>query len=146
MSQASSTSLVESTPRLPLDVEAAPNAGKWLVLIAAFLGWMFDGLEMGIFPQIARSALGKLLAGAASVGIVIVGVIGAIIRVNENNWRSFAIIGAAPALLTFIIRIFVPESPRWQQAQIIAPSRPLRELWEDRRLTMAALLAIAFAS
>jgi len=26
---------------------------------------MFDGLEMGIFPQIARSALGKLLSGAA---------------------------------------------------------------------------------
>src|SRR2546429_2712814 len=41
------------------------SAGKWLVLLAAFLGWMFDGLEMGIFPQIARSALGKLLAGAA---------------------------------------------------------------------------------
>src|SRR6266704_1433551 len=43
----------------------SPSTGKWLVLLAAFLGWMFDGLEMGIFPQIARSALGKLLAGAA---------------------------------------------------------------------------------
>jgi MFS family permease len=32
-----------------------------MVLIAAFLGWMFDGLEMGIFPQIARPALGTLL-------------------------------------------------------------------------------------
>src|SRR5436305_4105096 len=40
------------------------TSGKWLVLLAAFLGWMFDGLEMGIFPQIARSALGKLLATA----------------------------------------------------------------------------------
>src|SRR5690606_18912640 len=28
-----------------------------LTLIAAFLGWMFDGLEMGIFPLIARPAL-----------------------------------------------------------------------------------------
>src|SRR5829696_4853672 len=45
---------------------AIPNSAKWLVLMAAFLGWMFDGLEMGIFPQIARSALGKLLAGAAN--------------------------------------------------------------------------------
>src|SRR5207253_3248125 len=42
------------------------SSAKWLVLAAAFLGWMFDGLEMGIFPQIARAALGKLLAGAAN--------------------------------------------------------------------------------
>src|SRR6266480_1849731 len=40
------------------------SAGKWLVLLAAFLGWMFDGLEMGIFPQISRPALGELLRGA----------------------------------------------------------------------------------
>src|SRR5690242_10857092 len=37
------------------------DAGKWLVLLAAFLGWMFDGLEMGIFPQISRPALTHLL-------------------------------------------------------------------------------------
>ncbi len=29
----------------------------YAVLAAAFLGWMFDGLEMGIFPLIARPAL-----------------------------------------------------------------------------------------
>ena len=26
--------------------------GQWMVLVAAFLGWMFDGLEMGIFPLV----------------------------------------------------------------------------------------------
>jgi hypothetical protein len=30
---------------------------KIMVLLAAFLGWMFDGLEMGIFPLVARPAL-----------------------------------------------------------------------------------------
>src|SRR5207244_7612303 len=30
------------------------------VLAAAFLGWMFDGLEMGIFPLIARPALQQM--------------------------------------------------------------------------------------
>jgi len=52
-----------------LDVESpsrGTRSGKWLVLFAAFLGWMFDGLEMGIFPQIARSALGELLAKGAT--------------------------------------------------------------------------------
>jgi MFS family permease len=28
-----------------------------LTLIAAFLGWLFDGMEMGIFPLVARPAL-----------------------------------------------------------------------------------------
>jgi len=41
------------------------NAGKWLVLTAAFLGWMFDGLEMGIFPVVARPALQELLGTQA---------------------------------------------------------------------------------
>lgn len=38
------------------------SKGRWLVLTAAFLGWMFDGLEMGIFPLVARPALLDLLA------------------------------------------------------------------------------------
>ena len=38
--------------------------GQWLVLIAAFLGWMFDGLEMGIFPLVARPALQDMMHGA----------------------------------------------------------------------------------
>ena len=33
----------------------------WLVLIAAFLGWMFDGVEIGLFPLVARPALQDLL-------------------------------------------------------------------------------------
>ena len=34
---------------------------QWFVLIAAFLGWMFDGLEQGLFPIAARPALQDLL-------------------------------------------------------------------------------------
>ena len=35
--------------------------GAWLALAAAFLGWMFDGFEMGLFPLVARPALQDLL-------------------------------------------------------------------------------------
>lgn len=35
--------------------------GKWLALTAAFLGWMFDGLEMGLFPLVARPAMMELM-------------------------------------------------------------------------------------
>ncbi len=34
---------------------------QWLVLAAAFLGWMFDGVEMGIFPLVARPALQSMM-------------------------------------------------------------------------------------
>jgi MFS family permease len=37
------------------------NTGRWLALTAALLGWMFDGFEMGLFPNIARPALKELL-------------------------------------------------------------------------------------
>ncbi|QIF06112.1 MFS transporter [Roseimicrobium sp. ORNL1] len=35
-----------------------------MALLAAFLGWMFDGFEMGLFPLIGKPALKDLLAGA----------------------------------------------------------------------------------
>ncbi len=35
--------------------------GRWLALIAAYLGWLFDGFEMGIFGVIGRQALRALL-------------------------------------------------------------------------------------
>lgn len=42
---------------------------RWLVLSAAFLGWMFDGLEMGIFPVVARPALQELLGTQADQAV-----------------------------------------------------------------------------
>lgn len=35
-----------------------------MVLVAAFLGWLFDGFELGLFPVVARSALLDLLQSA----------------------------------------------------------------------------------
>src|SRR6188472_2629895 len=41
---------------------SAPSSrGKNMALIAAFLGWMFDGFEMGLFPLIGKPALIDLL-------------------------------------------------------------------------------------
>ena len=37
------------------------TTGQWLVLAAAFLGWMFDGVEIGLFPLVGRAALQDLL-------------------------------------------------------------------------------------
>lgn len=37
------------------------NAGRWMALTAALLGWLFDGFEMGLFPVVARPALKSVL-------------------------------------------------------------------------------------
>src|SRR5215218_512274 len=43
-----------------------PNSTRagYFALLAAFLGWMFDGMEMGIFPLVARPALQEMQAAA----------------------------------------------------------------------------------
>ena len=42
------------------------GAGKTAALVAAFLGWLFDGFEMGLFPLIGKPALRDLLGEAAT--------------------------------------------------------------------------------
>ena len=37
------------------------SRARWLALVAALLGWMFDGLEMGLFPLVGQNALYELL-------------------------------------------------------------------------------------
>jgi len=59
------------------DRPAAPAAsgGKWMALLAAFLGWMFDGLEIGLFPLVARPSMTHLL-GPDAAGSVIPWIVG----------------------------------------------------------------------
>ena len=45
----------------PLGDRKPLNAGQWMVLVAAFLGWMFDGVEMGLFPIAVPPAIRDLL-------------------------------------------------------------------------------------
>lgn len=225
---------------------------QWLVLAAAFLGWMFDGMEMGIFPLVARPALqdmqavlgpgdegfvqrwmgivtalfllgaaagglvfgwlgdrigrvkamtwsilcysiftglcyfaatpwqlgglrfiaalgmggewalgvalvmetwpaGKrpltagLIGAAANLGYCVIALIGLAFPITRDSWRWVMMVGAAPALLTFLIRLFVPESERWKSAVQTARTSPVTEVLSPpwRRTT---LLAIAFAS
>lgn len=225
---------------------------QWLVLAAAFLGWMFDGLEMGIFPLVARPALQQMqetagvldeqfvqfwmgritalfLLGAAAGGLVfgwlgdrlgrvramtlsilcyslftglayfaqqpwqlgafrfiaalgmggewslgvalvmecwpsnkrplmagligaaancgysIIAVIGIFFHITRDSWRWVMLVGAAPALLTLLIILFVPESERWKEAMKKGPAHPLREIF-SAGLLRNTLLAISFAS
>ena len=56
----------------PLAPRARLTANQWLGLAVALLGWMFDGVEMGLFTGVGRPALQDLLArssiGEAQIG------------------------------------------------------------------------------
>ncbi len=57
--------------RRPNPVAPVPITFKqFLVLLAAFLGWLFDGYEIGLFPVMARPALKSLLGAAGTDGVI----------------------------------------------------------------------------
>lgn len=235
---------------LPYESRSPIPRGAWLVLLAAFLGWMFDGLEQGIFPLIARPALQDMLGGpspkvigawmgfitaawlmgaavggllfgwlgdrigrvrsmalsvlvysaftglgywalhpwhllvlrffaalgmggewslgvalvmecwpndrrpllagligmAANVGFAMTGVMGLVFQVSVGSWRWVMLAGVSPAFLTFLIRLFVPESEKWQQSvRNGPPNRPVSEVLGEA-LVGRTVLGIALAS
>jgi predicted MFS family arabinose efflux permease len=231
-------------------VSAAGARGRWLALTAAFLGWLFDGFEMGLFPVVARPALKDMLGSAgdgavgqwmgwitatflvgaaaggaafgwlgdrvgrvramtwsiltyslfsgaayfaqepwhlaalrfiaalgmggewalgvalvmecwperrrpwlagaigaaANVGMLLVGFVARLWPVTPESWRWMFLVGAAPAVLTFFIRLFVPESERWQAAVRAERSHPVREIFGSPLLLRRTALGLALAS
>src|SRR5882757_7233056 len=55
----------------PSSLPVHDDSGKYLALLAALLGWMFDGFEIGMFPLVGHNALKDLLGDsiAARPGI-----------------------------------------------------------------------------
>ncbi|HTD87527.1 MAG TPA: MFS transporter [Candidatus Binatia bacterium] len=237
----------ESVTAPVLKALAVIDQKPWLVLFAAFLGWMFDGLEMGVFPLVARPALQELLkvsndtgvgqwmgyitasfligaalgglvfgwlgdrigrvramalsiltyslftgacyfatqplhlaglrfiaalgmggewslgvalvmecwperhrpllaaaiGAAANLGYAVIALVGRYIP--REQWRWVMLAGAVPALLTFFIQLFVPESQRWKEAVRERVAQPLQEIFSPG-LARKTLLAICFSS
>jgi MFS family permease len=78
-------------------VNPSSNRAKWMALTAALLGWMFDGVEMGLFPFAARPALQSLLTAQ--------GVPAADLNATVGSWMGTVtatfLIGAAFGGLVF---------------------------------------------
>jgi MFS family permease len=118
-------------------IAALGMGGEWALGVA---------LVMESWPGIARPVLAGAIGAASNVGFLLIALMGYFISVNEQNWRLMMLAGAAPALLTFFIRIFVPESERWKAAvQNETHRSPLAEVFGPR-LWRTTLLAIAFGS
>jgi SHS family sialic acid transporter-like MFS transporter len=124
----------------------APNL-EWFFLFRfiASLGmggeWSLGvSLVMEIWPNTSRGWLAGLIGAAANVGFLLIAVISLGLSgildsltaamqasplpeawvaalVKNDAWRLLLLIGTLPALLTFFIRLFVPESQRWLHEQ-----------------------------
>jgi MFS family permease len=106
--------------------------GEWALGVA---------LVIEIWPDKSRAFVAGLIGAAANVGFLLVGLLGLVLaqfvgRIAAwlpstglshgaadwllsgegagRGWRLLLIAGALPALLVFFIRLFVPESRRWQ--------------------------------
>ncbi len=103
--------------------------GEWSLGVA---------LVMELFPNRSRAYMAGLIGAAANVGYLLVGLVGwgllgvlqalhqfllgiglpnALVErlTAHQGWRLMMLFGIAPAILTFFIRLFVPESHRWQR-------------------------------
>ncbi len=108
--------------------------GEWALGVA---------LVMEVWPEGKRSLMAGSIGAAANVGMILVGVVGALYPVTGDSWKHHFLIGASPAILTFIIRIFVPESERWKKSSATSQSKPsIGELFAPalRRSTIGGVL------
>ena len=53
LGEPSLTDVLAAQPQ-PAVADGALTRTQWIVLAAAFLGWMFDGVEIGLFPLVSR--------------------------------------------------------------------------------------------
>jgi MFS family permease len=104
--------------------------GEWSLGVA---------LVMEVWPNRSRAWMAGLIGAAANVGYLLVplislfvvprleeiglwlsglglsqGWVDQVIKPEAKGWRALMLVGALPAVLTFFIRLFVPESRSWQ--------------------------------
>lgn len=119
-------------------VAALGMGGEWALGVA---------LVMEVWPEKHRPLMAGVIGAAANVGFALIAVVGIFFKVTVDSWRWVALVGAAPAALTFILRLFVPESEKWQASVKTAPRRssPLRDILSPPLLKFT-LLATALSS
>lgn len=112
-------------------IAALGMGGEWSLGVA---------LVMEVWPNRSRAFMAGLIGAAANVGYLLVALVSlglveiladlhtglltvgfpaatAQWLVANQGWRILMLLGTTPALLTFFIRLFVPESEPWQREQ-----------------------------
>ncbi|HEV3003093.1 MAG TPA: MFS transporter [Pirellulales bacterium] len=145
----------------------APQVGTLRFISALGMGgeWSLGvALVMEVWPNRSRALMAGLIGAAANVGYLVVALVGlGVIKslpdigvwladvgvppasvktlISNKGWRLMMISGSAPALLTFLLRLFVPESRRWQQER----TRGATSHWATRDLLGVLVGAVGAA-
>ncbi len=119
-------------------IAALGMGGEWALGVA---------LVMECWPENKRPLMAGLIGAAANLGYCFIAIIGIAFPITKESWRWVMMVGAAPALLTFFIRLFVPESERWKATRHLpaAARSPVAEIFSPT-LRRHTWLAIGFAS
>ena len=120
-------------------IAALGMGGEWALGVA---------LVMEAWPGGKRPLMAGLIGAAANLGYAVIAIIAIRFDITRDSWRWVMMVGAAPAALTFFIRLFVPESEKWKQSvKSAAPDArsPLREIFSPG-LRRNTFFAIAFSS
>jgi SHS family sialic acid transporter-like MFS transporter len=112
--------------------------GEWSLGVA---------LVMECWPAKHRPLLAGVIGAASNVGFLLIGGLAWAFPVTADGWRWVMIVGALPALLTFFIRVFVPESERWKSSveKTTGVRQPAREIFRGE-LRGRTLVAIGLAA
>ena len=114
--------------------------GEWALGVA---------LVMEAWPERHRSKMAAAIGMAANLGMVLVGCVAIAYPASADSWRIHFLIGASPAIITLLIRFFVPESEKWKRAaekDAVAPQlSPLGEVFgaEFLRSTVGGILMVS---
>ncbi len=81
--------------------------GEWALGVA---------LVMEAWPERHRSKMAAAIGMAANFGMVLVGCVAIAYPASGDSWRTHFLIGASPAVITLLIRFFVPESEKWKRS------------------------------
>lgn len=98
-----------------------PDTGGWIFLsvLRFFVGFGVSGLfavdqalVQEFVPASKRGWVGGLVTSCLPLGLTLGAVLGRFLEPHVG-WRGLFAIGLLPALITLLIRVWVPESPRW---------------------------------
>jgi MFS transporter, SHS family, sialic acid transporter len=118
-------------------VAALGMGGEWALGVA---------LVMEVWPEKHRPMLAGIIGAAANVGFALIACVGMFYAVTQETWRYVVVIGALPAALTFFVRLFVPESEKWQHASAAKPTQPMKEIFSTPALLKPLVIAMLLAS
>jgi MFS transporter, SHS family, sialic acid transporter len=106
-------------------LSALGMGGEWALGVA---------LVMESWPERARPVLAGLIGASANVGYLLSGLLvkgteAFGLAMNAGGWRWVLGACAFPALLTFLLRMFVPESEKWKHAALSGPRPRLADIF-----------------